>query len=317
VTSRPCISVVIPTRARPDLVTRALASALAQTVRDLEVIVVVDGPDPATVGAVEAIDDPRIRVIVADPPLGAGGARNRGVAAARADWVAFLDDDDAWLPAKLERQLAAIEASGIDQPIAFCPIIVRSASGDRAWRSRPPRSGEPASDYLFVRRSLLMGEGTVGTSTIIARRSLLEAVEFDPSVRRYQDADWILRAAATGAELVYCPERLSIWSAPDERRTITADHAADWTHAYDWIRKRRRLVTARAYAAFLLVRVAGLAAAAGDRSAIGLLWGEARRAGRPGVLDVLLFVGRWMVPARVRTRLRHRLVGVGDVRGRG
>ncbi|HUP54052.1 MAG TPA: glycosyltransferase family 2 protein [Methylomirabilota bacterium] len=316
-TTPPSISVVIPTRARPDLVTRAVASALAQTVGDLEVIVVVDGPDATTVRAVEAIDDARIRVIVADPPLGAGEARNRGVAAARGVWVAFLDDDDSWLPAKLERQLAVLHAATIDQPIAFCPIVIRSAAGDRAWRSRPPRSGEPASEYLFVRRSLRTGEGTVGTSTIVARRSLLEAIRFDPSVRRFQDADWILRAASTGAELLYCPERLSIWAAPDDRRTITADHAADWTYAFDWICERRHLVTARAYAAFLLVRVAGLAAAAGDRSAIGVLWREARRAGRPGILDVVLFVGRWLVPDGVRTRLRHRLVGVGDMRGGG
>lgn len=307
---------MIPTRARPDLVTRALASALAQTWRDLEVVVVIDGPDLATETALEAIDDPRTRIIVADPPRGGGGARNLGVEAAHGDWVAFLDDDDIWLPSKLERQLAAIGVSGVDEPIAFCPIIVRSATGDRAWRRRPPRTGEHVSEYLFVRRSLRSGEGTVGTSTILARRSLLQAFPFDPAVRRYQDADWILRAAAAGALLVECPERLSIWTAPDERASITADHATDWRYAFDWIRARRRLVTARAYAAFLLVRVAALAAAAGDRSAIGPLWREARRAGRPGVIDVVLFTARWIVPVAMRTRLRQALVSVRDPLGR-
>jgi glycosyltransferase involved in cell wall biosynthesis len=316
VTTPACISVVIPTRGRPDLVTRAVASALAQTRRDLEVVVAIDGPDPATETAVAAIPDPRVRAIVVDPPLGAGGARNAGVAVSGGEWIAFLDDDDAWLPAKLERQLAAIEASGVDEPIAFCPIVIRSAGGDRAWRGRPPADDEPASEYLFVRRSVRIGEGTVGTSTIVARRSLLDRVPFDPTVRRYQDADWILRATAAGARLVYCPERLSIWTAPDERRTITADHVADWTYAFDWIRERRRLVTARAYAAFLLVRVAALAASAGDRGAIGPIWREARHRGRPGVVDVVLFGGRWLVPNGVRSRLRQGLVGVRDPLGR-
>ena len=161
-----------------------------------------------------------------------------------------------------------------------------------------------------MRRSLRIGEGTIGTSTIVARRSLLVEVPFDAAQRRYQDADWILRATAAGATLVYCPERLSIWTAPGARSSITGAHATDWRHALEWIRARRDLVTARAYAAFVLVRVAGLAAAAGDRSAIGELWSEARRHGRPGPLDVALFAGRWVVPSGLRRWLRRRLVGV-------
>ena len=310
------VSVVIPTRGRPDLVTRAITSALEQTMDDLEVIVVVDGPDPATEAALTAIDDARVRSLVNPIALGGGGARNVGVTAASGTWIAFLDDDDVWLPAKLERQFAVIAASAVDEPIGFCPIVVRGPDGDRAWRSRAPGPDEPASEYLFVRRSLRYGEGTVGTSTIVARRTLLTAIPFDPAVRRYQDADWILRAAAAGATLVYCPERLSIWTGPGQRSSITAAHATDWRYAFDWIVERRRMVTARAYAAFLLVRVAALAAEAGDASAMGLIWREARRRGRPGVLDVLLFAGRRVVPEAVRIRLRQGLAGVRHPIGR-
>ena len=301
------VSVVIPTRGRPHLVGRAVASALAQSVTDLEVIVVVDGPDAETGSVLAAIADPRLRVIVEPVSVGASAARNAGIGAAVGTWVAFLDDDDIWMPAKLERQLAAIAAAGAPEPIAFCPVVVRTSDGDQAWRSRPPGPREPVSEYLFVRRSLRVGEGTVGTSTIVARRALALAVPFDPDVRRYQDADWLLRAAASGASLVYCPERLSIWTAPVDGTSITAAHASDWRHAFAWIRERRHLVTARAYAAFLLVRVAALAAAAGDRSAAATLWREARRHGRPGLADVVLFAGRWIVPAGLRTGLRRRL----------
>jgi glycosyltransferase involved in cell wall biosynthesis len=310
VTTSPRISVVIPTRGRPGSVTRAVASAAAQTISDLEIVVVVDGPDVATEAALATMADPRLRVIVNPTPLGGGGARNVGIEAATGDWIAFLDDDDEWLPTKLDRQLAAMATSGLEQPIGSCAIIVRTPDGDRAWRMRRPRRGEPLSEYLFVRRSLRQGEGTVGTSTIIARRSLLARVPFDPGVRRYQDADLLLRAAAEGAELVVVDERLSIWTAPTGRSTITADHATDWRAAFDWITARRRLVTGRAYAAFLLVRVAALAAAAGDRSAIRVLWAEARRRGRPGLLDVLLFAGRWVVPDGFRAAMRRRLAGV-------
>ena len=301
------VSVVIPTRDRPELVARAVASATAQTVTDLEVVVVVDGPDPATESALAAITDPRLRVIVNPTSRGAAEARNIGTRAATGGWVAFLDDDDVWLPRKLERQLHAIAAAGVAQPIGFCPIIIRTSGGDLAWRSRPPRAGEAASDYLFVRRSLRHGEGTIGTSTIITRRDFAESVPFDATVRRYQDADWVLRAAAAGGSLVYCPERLSVWTAPEGRPSITAAHATDWRHALGWIGARRELVTPRAYAAFVLVRVAGLAAAAGDRSAIRELWDEARRHGRPGAFDVALFVGRWVVPDGLRRRIRRRV----------
>src|SRR5437764_416053 len=103
----PELSVVIPTAGRPALVVRAVGSVLAQTLRDLEVIVVVDGLDPPSEAALAALADPRLRMIVNPRSVGPGEARNVGVAAARAPWVAFLDDDDEWLPEKAARQLAA------------------------------------------------------------------------------------------------------------------------------------------------------------------------------------------------------------------
>ena len=199
---------------------------------------------------------------------------------------------------------------GSRRPSRFCPIVIRTDGTHAAWRSRPPSPREHPSEYLFVRRSLRFGEGTVGTSTIVAQRALLLEIPFDASLRRYQDADWILRATAAGAELVYCPERLSIWTAPGDRPSITAAHATEWRDALDWIRARRTLVTPRAYGSFILVRVSGLAATAGDRSAIGELWAEARRHGRAGPLDVAIFAARWVVPSGLRRWLRRRTVGV-------
>ena len=101
----PAVSVVIPTHDRPDLLLRAVASVLAQTVTDLEVVVVDDG----SARPVEVHDD-RVTVLRHDTALGAPAARNTGVAASTGDVVAFLDDDDQWLPTKLARQLAVLEA---------------------------------------------------------------------------------------------------------------------------------------------------------------------------------------------------------------
>src|SRR5215475_4171459 len=101
----PHVSVVIPTRQRPKLLKRALDSVFAQTFRQFEAIVVLDGQDDDTVRALTTIVDPRIRVFVNPHSLTAAGARNVGVSHARGEWIAFLDDDDEWLPDKLEKQL--------------------------------------------------------------------------------------------------------------------------------------------------------------------------------------------------------------------
>lgn len=307
---------IVTTHQRPHLVGVAVASVVEQTFRDTEILVVVDGADAATEAVLAGIDDPRLRTIVVSEAGGAQAARNRGIEEARADVVALLDDDDRWLPTKLARQVEALRATSASEPIVFCGRLVRLPDGrDIAWRDRPPGRHEHPSEYLFVRRSLRLGESTVSTSTIMARRSLMLAVPFAIGIHRYDDADWVLRAVAAGAELVYVPDRLAVWAAPVDGQSITGRHATDWRQALDWIRDRRGLVTRRAYAAFILVRVAAIADRAGDRHVAGLLWREARSHGSPGVLDVVLFAGRWIVPDRVRRLIRARLASERDGQG--
>src|SRR5215471_11045546 len=104
----PAISVVIPSRQRPPMLLKCVESVLAQTWQDLEIIVVLDGD---TAGSAELLrshfyGEPRIRILESAERQGASVARNRGVQAARGKWIAFQDDDDTWLPEKLEKQMA-------------------------------------------------------------------------------------------------------------------------------------------------------------------------------------------------------------------
>jgi glycosyltransferase involved in cell wall biosynthesis len=114
----PLVSVVIPTRDRPDLLREALDSVRAQSFTDYEIVVVVNGPDnpqtPATLEAARAADCIVVRVERA----GIGPALNAGVRTARGRWIAFLDDDDLWLPNKLEVQLKVAEAAAAH--LVFC-----------------------------------------------------------------------------------------------------------------------------------------------------------------------------------------------------
>jgi glycosyltransferase involved in cell wall biosynthesis len=107
---RPLVSVIIPTYNRAALGPEAVASVLAQTWRDYEILVVDDGSTDDTAEKLAPLA-PRVQVLRQPTRRGVSAARNQGVAAARGQWLAFLDSDDLWLPAKLDRQMAFLEAN--------------------------------------------------------------------------------------------------------------------------------------------------------------------------------------------------------------
>src|SRR5579859_7824272 len=106
------VSVVIPVYNRTAELRRAVRSVLAQTYADLELIVVDDASSEDIAGALDGIDDPRLKLIRKSVNQGAAAARNTGIQAATGRWVAFLDSDDEWLPQKLELQLRRL----VDRP---------------------------------------------------------------------------------------------------------------------------------------------------------------------------------------------------------
>src|SRR5690349_15468262 len=108
---KPRVSIVVPTRNRAADLPDALASVLVQTFADWECIVVDDGSTDGTLEVVShaARADPRVRSVRREPGGSHAGARNAGLALARGDYVAFLDDDDRWLPGKLALQLPLLE----------------------------------------------------------------------------------------------------------------------------------------------------------------------------------------------------------------
>src|SRR6201994_3251093 len=107
------LSVVIPAFNAATTIRAAVRSTLSQTMPVLEVIVVDDGSTDATAEVVAAMEDPRVR-LVSRANGGPSAARNAGIAAARGEWVAFLDSDDLWLPRYVETATAAL--SGAPNP---------------------------------------------------------------------------------------------------------------------------------------------------------------------------------------------------------
>ncbi len=234
----PEVSVVIPTRDRPDLVMRAVRSALAQTMDRIEVIVVVDGPDERTCAALAEIDDARLRVIELPLQGGAPSARNVGAREARARWTALLDDDDEWIATKLAVQLDLAARSPFSLPIVVSRLINRTPRVDFVVPRRLPGPDEPISEYLAVRRGLFHGDGFIQTSTIMAATDLLRRVPFAVGLRRLQELDWTLRALRErGTGVVMAAEPLVIWHTDEDRPRVSFD--APWQQSLDWIKASR------------------------------------------------------------------------------
>jgi glycosyltransferase involved in cell wall biosynthesis len=303
--SEPIVSVVIPTLNRPHLVVRAVRGALAQTLDAIEVIIVVDGPDEATVQALRQIDDDRVRAQPLPHHVGLGEARNAGVREARSRWVAFLDDDDEWFPRKLEVQLQTAQQSVYPHPIVSCRLIVRSEIGDVVWPRRCPRPDESISEYLFCRTKVFSGEGMIGANTIFATKELLLTVPFRGELQRHEDLDWLLRASTldgVGVQFVPTREPLVIWHREETHNSMS--RRTDWRYSLAWMNNNKHLVTPRAYASFLLTWLSANAVREGDGKAFLLLLRDAFQYGSPSSLDVGLYFGIWLIPQRIRNRIR-------------
>ena len=309
----PLVTVVIPTRNKPQLVLRAVHSALRQTLDAIEVIVVVDGPDEATVQALSGVEDSRLIVKLLPRNLGPAEARNAGVEAARGPWVAFLDHDDEWLPNKLDVQLRTARQSTVRYPIIACHFIKRSETTDVLLPMRLPAPGEPMSEYLFRRTRLFGGEGLVQSSTIFTTKELLQKVPFRAESQRHDDIDWLLRATIrdeTAVEFVTTPEPLAIWHRSEKLQTISS--RKDWRFSLSWIQQNRHLATSRAYASFLLTWVSANAIEQGERSACWPLLKEACRCGAPSALDMCVFIGIWLTPQGPRRWLGNWVSALRD-----
>lgn len=297
----PLVSVVIPTRNRPYLVARAVHSALTQSLVEIEVIVVIDGPDDATLQVLRQIDDSRLRVSTFPRHLGLSDARNAGVSEARSQWIAFLDDDDEWLPQKLEIQLQTAQQSAHYYPIISCRIIGRTPAGDFFWPLRFPRPNEFLSEYLLCRRNPISAEGLISPTTIFTKKELLRRVPFNSELRCYEDVDWLLRSTTlegVGVEFVSRPEPIAICHMEEDHSRITT--RINWNHSLSWIQASRHLVTPRAYASFIMTRPALFASRQGDWKAFLPLLHEAYRHYRPGILDVLSYLGIWLIPKKAK-----------------
>ena len=191
------MSVVVPSRGRPALLERALASILAQRYDgDLECVIVLDGPGSESPDAALSEDflaglngsRDAVRIIRNSRTPGASGARNSGAVAAAYELVAFCDDDDEWLPHKLHVQVEALRAAGGCAATGGIDVRYRG----RTIRRLPGSERVTFDDLLRSRRT------DMHTSTMLVRREdfLMTIGPFDEAIPGSygEDYDWLLRA---------------------------------------------------------------------------------------------------------------------------
>jgi glycosyltransferase involved in cell wall biosynthesis len=188
----PQISVILPVHNRAATIARAIDSVLAQSLADIELVVVDDASGDATLEAVRAIADPRITVVALDRNGGANAARNAGICAARAPLLAFLDSDDEYLPHKLEAVVAQFAGRPeLDALVDSYRVQFPDGRPDQERVNRPIE-GEAFLEALFQRRLWK------ATPAISARReAVLRAGLFDEQLRRRQDFEFLARLAKT------------------------------------------------------------------------------------------------------------------------
>jgi len=195
----PKISVIVPAFNHEAYIVDALHSVLAQTLGDLELIVIDDASRDGTWDAIQSIRDPRLRALRHEDNRGAHATLNEGLGLARGDFLAILNSDDAFHPERLERLVGAL---GNTPRLAFSDVDFIDSHG------QPAPDHERARDYAAARALcatqppaswLLTSNLAITTSNFVFPRALLRQVGDFSDLRYTHDWEWALRASADAA----------------------------------------------------------------------------------------------------------------------
>ncbi|MFG2056726.1 glycosyltransferase [Micromonospora sp. NPDC048930] len=311
----PDVSVVIPTTGRPSLA-EAVLSARAQHGVSVHVVVVCDLADvPPTVRELrEHIDE----VVCTGGGRRGSYARNLGVAhAAPGSHVAFLDDDDAWLPAKLSAQVPVLERLAGEgfRPVVSSRILQRKAGADPLPSAAPAvliTDGTLPEDYLFRRRHLGVGRQSLPTSTLLTTHELATACRWDETLPRHQDWDWLIRAARLpGARIVQIEEATAVYTVGSPG-SISA--GADWRTSWEWARRWEGVWAPETFSDFIAAQTLRYALQARDREGVREMVRAIRRNSPPSARNAVL-AALGLVPRATLERVAMRRSRVGTSAG--
>jgi glycosyltransferase involved in cell wall biosynthesis len=260
------VTAVITTYRRAAQARAAIASALAQTYRPLEIIVVEDGSDSDLEPWLAAEAGDRVHYLRHPTNRGLAAARNTGLAAAAGDYIAFLDDDDLWKPERIARQVALLggQTAAARERIAvvYCAVEMRDPRR-QVGRVVPPLN------VGNLRASIIRhGPRTLPSSCLFRKDVLVALGGFDESLASSIDHDMWLRLACGDYEARALPEPLVISTLPGDRGAMTIDlprrltgvrqFLDKWQPTFGaWFGERGGQWFARRYFARVILRLAG------------------------------------------------------------
>ena len=204
--------------------------------------------DDATRTALDSIEDHGVIVIALDHNVGGSEARNIGVRNATGQWVAFLDDDDEWLPLKIEKQVHLTSKAFYPE---LCLVLtqyfyMREGSDHEIVKGGVPRPGEIVAEFILSSRGGLPVFSIFGFSG-----NSFQKVPFTAGLNKHQDWDWLIRASMVpGFEILVVKDPLSRYFISRQLRRVSDQ--SDWEFSVKWAAERLAPLSARAYSAFLV-----------------------------------------------------------------
>lgn len=196
--TEPLSSVIIPTYNRAEQVCEAIDNVFQQTYKRIELIVVDDGSTDNTPQRLREYGK-RISVVT-QSNAGPAVARNRGLAVARGEIIAFQDSDDLWKPTKLEQQIAMLERAGKDVPCCICNASFGVVKGTELTSFKIADIEPVHEQGLWMNPSEVLATRFLLFNQVVAirRQAIEKAGGFDESLKYLEDYDLPLRLAAEG-----------------------------------------------------------------------------------------------------------------------
>lgn len=224
------VSVIIPTHKRPKLLKRTIQSVLNQTKLPSEILIIDDAGCKETAEVVKSFNKSLIKYVHNVDGAGASSSRNLGAGLATGDFIAFLDDDDEWLPLKLEKQVTLIEQLDLDA--CFSQIQIKYENTKLSYATKASMPLDPLVSILQ--------ENYIGaTISAIVKKSVFQKLEgFDLEYKAREEYDFWIRVVLNGLKIGIVEEPLAVSYRSLENRVRISSNINSYITAIDRLNKK-------------------------------------------------------------------------------
>lgn len=229
------VSAIITTHNRIKLLPRAIDSVLSQTYKNIELIVVNDSSDDGTKEMLSSYENITVINIPKSESHGANYARNLGINASKGDYVAFLDDDDYWLPTKIEKQVQRMEKGGyVIVSCGYIEEIIRE-DGRAVFSENVSRSRFDSN----MSRKILYNIYLLTSLILIDKEALHRVGLFDEQLKAWQEYEMTIRMAQIGP-FSYINEPLAVYRVDVYDTNRTTNKVYEWKQSAKYIYKKHK-----------------------------------------------------------------------------